>query len=218
MNDIAKLKISSLNIVHLSSRMDDLKADREMMKSDIICLQETSFNTEDGALEMDGFTFYSAGKGRSQGVAIFVRNILENNLEDVIPIEEDYAQFLKLKFSSIDIITVYRSPNQRYRSCIPTFIDRMKNLIDIDKRTIIVGDLNYEALRHDNLDNRLKSIKLSFESLGFRQCVKFPTHIGGGCLDHVYCNKKEREFIKIYYSYYTDHEAVCMVVDKLLMA
>ena len=209
-SDNTKLKISSLNIAYLKSRMEDLTRDFVMMKSDIICLQETSYNENDGPLHIDGFTFHGAGQGRNQGVAIFVTNVLEKYFKKEIKIIEDYAQFMKLEFGDIDIITIYRSPNEKYRTLISNFNERILELVNIEKRNIIVGDFNFDALKDTS-----NSIKQNLEKIGFKQCVKFPTHIGGRCLDHVYCNRSENEYIKGYYTYYTDHSAVCVIIDKL---
>ena len=51
---------------------------------------------------------------------------------------------------------------------------------------------------------------------GFEQIVMEPTTYRGYCIDHVYHNISETERkvdYKLHYPYYSDHEAVCVMIQ-----
>ena len=95
----------------------------------------------------------------------------------------------------------------------------MKQLIEFSERfhatqehPLICGDFNldYRANRRNLVSTRL-------EAMGFQQLIKVPTTIHGSCLDHVYVkmiNVVNKH--KLYYPYYTDHEAICVMLKKTL--
>ena len=53
------------------------------------------------------------------------------------------------------------------------------------------------------------------EAKGFRQLVTEPTTFRGNCIDHVYIRDEDVEckYLKLYYPYYTDHEAIRVIVE-----
>ena len=67
-------KIISLNIQNLPSHLDDIKSDSTFLKSDIICLQETSCDQSYGIPVIPGYICNIAGSGKGKGVVTFVKN------------------------------------------------------------------------------------------------------------------------------------------------
>ena len=63
--------------------------------------------------------------------------------------------------------------------------------------------------------NKLSKCVLAqnMEQMGLSQIVKTPTTVHGNCIDHVYLTKGETEVDhKIYYPYYTNHEAIVVIL------
>ena len=77
---------------------------------------------------------------------------------------------------------------------------------------MINGDFNFDYWRDDNPGPSLFRERL--EKAGFKQLVKLPTTIRGKCIDHVYINDKMKGDSTLYYPYYTDHEAVRVILRK----
>ena len=61
-------------------------------------------------------------------------------------------------------------------------------------------------------------LKTFLEELGFKESVKQATHIEGGHLDHAYIlnvgNFKENPVIQLVPKYYSDHDALCICLQK----
>ena len=54
-------------------------------------------------------------------------------------------------------------------------------------------------------------------SIGFSQLIKNPTHIDGGLIDHLYFLPSVETLniaVETYGKYYSDHDAICTVVQK----
>ena len=79
--------------------------------ADIICLQETGHCTR--KLDLDGYSFRSAGGGKNKGVAIYVKNGMEKEVKEQPKcIHDEFFQGMKLSCTNFDLITVYRANNQ----------------------------------------------------------------------------------------------------------
>ena len=60
-------------------------------------------------------------------------------------------------------------------------MDDIRSMFDNKKETLIVGDFNI-CFREENNNQIIKLLK----SMQFDQKIKFPTHVQGRCIDHVY--------------------------------
>ena len=91
-------------------------------------------------------------------------------------------------------------------------IQILENLVNLNKPTIINGDFNFDYWKEkDNL------VGQALRGSGFKQLVTLPTTVRGKCIDHVYINEEMIECVyedkyKLYYPYYTDHEAVRVII------
>ena len=91
------------------------------------------------------------------------------------------------------------------------FVRLLQELITGNKPTIINGDFNFDYWKEkDNL------VRVTLEALGFTQLVREPTTYRGNCIDHVYIKDESVacKYVKLYYPYYTDHEAVRVIVQS----
>ena len=92
----------------------------------------------------------------------------------------------------------------------------MKNLIDPDKKAIVVGDTNINYQHQNN--HRL--VRMMTEELGFQQLVTQPTldrlQVHPSLLDHVYVSSGLREMVKIEQKcvYYSDHDVIFVSLTK----
>ena len=107
---------------------------------------------------------------------------------------------MKVASQELDIINVYRSSD----AITSVFLDEMLGLIDISKRTIIVGDFNLCYL-----DNRNHPVFLSLDKLKFTQLVTNASHIQGRLIDLVFTNEKNENMKVLQQAqYYTDHDLI----------
>ena len=86
----------------------------------------------------------------------------------------------------------------------------MKSLIaklPDDILTIICGDFNIDLMTSPQ-----NNILTLMEQRGYQQLVKQPTTDYGSLLDHVYINKPMQVDIKVFDTYYTDHDLVSAAI------
>ena len=122
------------------------------------------------------------------------------------------CQITKVGSQDIEIINLYRSQECQN---IEIFV---KNLIDHDKKTIVVGDTN---INYQNQNNH-KFVRMMTEELGFKQLVTQPTFdrlkkgqpMMPSLLDHVYVSSGLRETVKVQQKcvYYSDHDVIILSV------
>ena len=237
------LKIVSLNVQgSLQSRIADLKADPTIyMISDIICIQEVGKISANP--ELPGYSFFSSVVGHNQGVAVFLKDELVldmtnepisigNRDRDIFSFKNMSFQCLKLSFLDFDIITVYRSPDMPQHGLpFANFTAALTNLIDRENPTVICGDFNFDSKEVNALTENLNHSSLVGASTSclnpFKQVVQEPTTYRGYCIDHIYHNIPNPTVgglqtlpddwevtYKLHYPYYSDHEALCLMLIK----
>ena len=208
-DDPSTLKIVSLNVRSLSGYILDLRADPTILKGDIICLQEINHSPQAKPFLTDQYTYTHVFEGKGKGVAMFVRNsLVRRAVGPPIGRKIEFAWCIKLSFTDLDVLTVYRSPNEQYKSKThyQTFVEMINSLLgpSNSKPTVICGDFNFNYWEQPN-----NPVRVMLGKRGFTQIVTMPTNIYGSCLDHVYVKGIENRH-HLHYPYYTDHEAVCV--------
>ena len=203
----------SLNIENLSANTLNLRADPTVLKGDVICLQETWHQRSQGIPQLtDQYQPYTHGEGQGKGVAVYVRKKYVRVLSGEPVVKSlDFAWAIKLDFNmGIDVLTVYRSPNRIYSHRYLEFVRMVHSLLDPSnaKPMVICGDFNFDY--HKDPQNALR---VMLEKRGFTQIVTQPTTIRGNCIDHVYVRGILHTH-HLYYPYYGNHEAVCVMVKK----
>ena len=151
--------------------MEDVRSDPILIQSHILCVQETWLKVEeenDERYQLEGFKACFASVGHGKGLAVFVKEGVK--FESMTCIPEANIQIMKITTAKLDIITVYRSDSEpEFRAA-----HHLSQLIEPDKDTLVVGDLNYCA------GKERKDLSRFFAREGFSQLVTLPTHIGGG--------------------------------------
>ena len=169
----AGLKVCSLNVKSLRCHIDDVKSDPALLKSDILCLQEIWLHPgeEEGEqYQLDGFHGHFTCVGPGKGVAVYVKKNKTASYS-YHAVSEPFLQLGRVSLPDLDVITVYRSQEERPLSAAHF----LKEFINLEKTTLIIGDFNICPRRKPT--NELTSF-LSRQL--FNQLVTLPTHIDGG--------------------------------------
>ena len=158
-----KPKVSSINVRSLNKNFEHMQSVSMIKKCDVICIQETWIYhdcdiTNDFNLKEYSSHFTNIGRGK--GIVTYYKENFKFNKE----VGNPSYQMCKVSSEDTDIINVYRSSNAP-----ASFLDDLKNLIDADKTTHIIGDFNicYRKYRQNN-----KMIQY-LEGKGFRYVMKF---------------------------------------------
>ena len=195
-------KISSLNVRSLQKHFQDLKDDNFLQQSDILCVNET-WLVDDPDTNFSGFNSHYLNK-RSKGIAMFTRI----DPEEMKKVHTETMSMLFARFKMFDLLSIYKFADA---SCIDEFIEQVLEYVDLTRPVILIGDINIDLLKqpHNKFSKQLKC-------LGFIQLVKEATHISGGLLDHLYVyfpKDGHCELFKIHPLYYSDHDAVCCILE-----
>ena len=199
--DESRMRIGFLNCRSMKNKFKHLKADKSLLKSDVIVLTETWLEPKqmEKDYELENFSKSLSSKGRGKGIAVY----FNHQFLHVKNIDADGFTISKLSSKNADVIGIYKSRDGDSRD----LMTQLDNLITENKTTIIGGDFNVCVLRCPNnlITERLQEKK-------FQQVVKQATHIEGGLLDHVYIKQiEDREYsleIELSPKYYSDHDCI----------
>ena len=165
------LKVCSLNTLSLRKHIEDVRRDPVLLKSDLLCLEETWLEADeerDGRYQLEGYQAHFTSEGRGKGLAVYVKQGLA--ILGVNTISEPNIQMSKIVMKQVDVVIIYRSQEEPfYRAA-----HLLKTLIDPKKDTLVVGDLNYCAKKEEN------EMSKYLARTRFHQLVTLPTHIKGG--------------------------------------
>ena len=165
------LKVCSFNTRSLRKHIEDVRSDPVLLKSDILCLQETWLmdgEEKDERYQLDGFKACFASKGHGKGLAVYVKEGVDHRSTTMV--SRANIQLIKITMAKLDVIAVYRSADESEDRAAHLLGD----VIDPDKDTLVVGDMNY-------CDGKgRKDLAKFFARRGFTQLVTLPTHIRGG--------------------------------------
>ena len=201
------IKICSLNCRSLRKHHEDIAKDDLLMKSDIICLNETweesDYIRDD--LQIPHYELHLNSKGNGKGVATYFRKDMFKHEFDV---KEDYMQLSKFTSKMLDIITLYRSQSGDFNKLIE-YIDLMST---DGKPLLVLGDFNFCFMNNKN-----HRVKQHLKAKNFSQLIREPTHIQGHLLDHAYLQDKEGQLrwtTEIHSKYFTDHRGIAIILKK----
>ena len=186
----------------LNAHKNDVKKDNLLMDSDIFGLGETWLEIGSGA-QFSNFAGFFANFGRGKGVAAYSKSTL---VEDPLVMSSDSCSAIKLRVSAFDIIFLYVSSSCNLENLI-TFL---KDWINPERGTIIVGDFNIAFKEDSRINKEMKDI-------GFLQLVTSATHDKGNLIDHIYVNEEITSkgcSMEKNASYYSDHDIVTIFVEK----
>ena len=169
------LKVCSLNVSSLRRRIEDVKNDPVLLQSDILCLQEIWLEPgeeKESLYQLEGFTGHFTCVGAGKGIAVYVKDGKVNGTYHGF--EQPLCQLGKVSLKNLDIINMYRSSGEPFNRVA----HHLKEIIDFEKTTLVIGDLNYCAAKDSNQLSRF------FIDQKFNQLVDLPTHIAGGIFIH----------------------------------
>ena len=164
------LRVCSLNCRSLRKHIDDVKSDPFLLQGQIICLQETWLENreeEQGRYQLEGYEGHFTSVGPGKGVAVYVKEGLK--ILSIHNLTDPNIQLIKIVLRELDLVNIYRSQDEPLHSAA----HHLQNIIDPEKDTLIIGDVNVCATKTNALRNFL-------EREGFRQLVTLPTHVQGG--------------------------------------
>ena len=164
------LKVCSFNTCSLRKHVEDVKTDGVLMQSDVLFVQETwleASEEEEDRYQLQGYRAYFTSPGRGKGLATYVKDGVK--FLSLSKFEEPNIQLAKVVMEKLDLISIYRSKD----APLARVIQLLQNVINPEKDTLVIGDVNICATRNNDLGKYL-------QQEGFRQLVTLPTHIRGG--------------------------------------
>ena len=199
-------KISSLNVRSLQQHSKDLQMDEFLMKSDIICVQETWLESDPEQSITQFHEYYV--HGRSKGIAIFTKQqpICIERVQTAL------CSIIKVNFVKFDLINLYRFSSG---NDIDQFTAEVLPLLDESRTQILVGDVNIDLFK-----SPMNWFTQSMKERGFTQMVGRSTHVLGGLIDHVYFRSPLKEasctLYKHHNVFWSDHSCQSMVIKTKL--
>ena len=166
------LRVCSLNSRSLRKHIQDVRTDPVLLQGDVICLQETWLEDgegEQGDYQLEGYRAFFASVGPGKGVAVYVKREGLRRLGETHMFIDANIQLIKILIKGLEVINIYRSQDEP----LPSAAHHLRNFIDLQNDTLIIGDVNVCATKANPLRNFL-------EEEGFDQLVTMPTHIKGG--------------------------------------
>ena len=179
----------------------------KIINSDVVLVQQTCLKIDDSTdkYEITNYNSYFNSYGDGKGIALFFKD----NFKHIDDISKQDYQISKLQSLEYEIICVYRSSDSVKSSQINFLMD-LRKMISENKRTIILGDFNFNALCP-----KQNFIFGELETWNFKQIIKEPTHIQGGLIDHCYVsNTLNLNSVSATQKsvYYTDHDIIEIIV------
>ena len=208
--DAHALKIYSLNCRSLNKHYNDIISDDEILKSDIICLNET-WQVSDEVIEdieIPNYQLVLNSKGKGKGIATYFKKNIFKHISDM---KEEQIQISKFTSSFVDILVLYRSQKGNFND-LNQHIDVMDTK---DRPLLVIGDFNFCFLTSNN--NQTKHFLLKKR---FTQMINEPTHIDGHLLDHAYLRDSNDTLIwtaEVQSKYYTDHKGLAIILKQKLI-
>ena len=202
-------KITLLNCRSLMKHIEDLRRDKIIAFSDIICLNETWLknNNVEECLKLIGYELHLNSMGDGKGVGTYYKTATMIPETDIT---KPLTQISLLSSPELNVINLYRSQGMDNTE----LANDLKTLINEDKLTIICGDFNLCYVEQRN-----NEVTRVLEQAGFSQLVQEGTHFKGGHIDHIYAKHNPKQFkvdVSLYSPFYLskDHDAICVTVTK----
>lgn len=202
------LRIAAFNCAGLSAHYDDLLADHNILRADIIHLSETSLTSEDRQFGIPGYEANHCIVSRGKGVSTYYGPRVADKLEESETFKGASFSISIVRLKDMDSINVYRSSD----ASIPGTLEMIRAFIRPDRPTLISGDFN--LCYTTNVTNTLTAGLLND---GFEQLVTKATQIMGGVIDHLYWRDSEesqykRPTVERSSSYYSDHDTLMVTL------
>ena len=211
------IKVASLNCCSLYGHFIDIRNDEKLLQADVLHLQETSLAPDfpEERLELEGYTTSFIKIGRGKGIGSYTNEKVDHQI--LTTVGEPKLQVSKVSLlhkrsnqsNEIQLFNIYRSSDSR----VEGLIDHLLDLVEVDKPTLITGDLNICNMKEPQ--NRLTML---LTRMGFKLLVNEATHIQGGHIDHAYwidpAGGWQTPSIERYSPYYSDHDGLLITLKR----
>ncbi len=137
-------------------------------------------------------------------MAVYIK---EEKFRHVTVIKTPHLQISKLSSNMLDVIVMYRSQEEMFSS----MKDKIQALVNLEKTTLIVGDLNFCCRSSKN------EVSKYLEGVQFLQLIKEATHIEGALLDQAHFRRVGLggpAIIELFPNYYSDHDTVTVLIPS----
>ena len=165
---------------------------------DFYCFNETNLKSgilHDFEIENYNSEFHYGiqGKNKGSGLAIYYRKNLKFNITKSLTMRNEYFECLggklKCEIGNVNVLVFYRF---NYNKSIDTLFELISDiLVKLDDTpTIIMGDFNYNVLKHQEI-NIINRYVDTFICSGFIPLISKPTHFKGEAatsLDQIWTN------------------------------
>lgn len=152
------LRVCCLNVRSLRRHIEDVRQDPVLQQADILFVQETWLTGEEekqDVYQLAGYRGLFASEGAGKGIGLYVREGTPARSKHTFSLPN--MQIIKVCLPGLDIISVYRSNDEPFHSVV----HHLKNFIEEDVDTLVVGDLNY-CYTEENALSRCLQLKIYF--------------------------------------------------------
>lgn len=218
---IEKFSVIHQNIRSFNKNYDEFSVFLDSLTANfsVIVFTETWFG-ESTCSEIDGYIGYHVFRDgrRGGGVSVYVRSDLKSTgISDLMFVDE-VCEMCSVRVNinsniSINVIGVYRPPNQMLVQFHDTVRDRILSFFPHSQRVLVCGDLNIDLLQPCALEGELVDIMHSFSYLPL---INLPTHVTSNnakLLDHLWFNQLSPVVSAVIKHNITDHYAVFSVFE-----
>ena len=140
--------------------------------------------------------------GKGKGITTFHTQ----KFRHVCDVVNQNYQITKYESLQLVSINIYRSADGNTAD----ILENLRALENKEKANIITGDMNICAQKE-----RKGPLVRTLIEQGYKLLTKQSTHIKGRQIDHVYA-KNATVSLDLYTPYYSDHDALCVAVDKVI--
>ena len=152
--------------------------------------------------QLPGYQVNHIKVGKGKGITTFHTQKFRHVCDIVNP---NY-QITKYESLQVVSINIYRSADGNTAD----ILENLRALENKEKANIITGDLNICALKE-----RKGPVITVLTEQGYKLLTKESTHIKGRQIDHAY-TKNATASLDLYTPYYSDHDALCVTIDKVI--
>lgn len=197
--------VASFNTRSIRKHINDIKEDRKLRRSNVLCIQESWLEENDIAERYslpDKMVSYN-NAGRGKGIITY----FDNNFSHTECVCNQDYQISRVDSVELTIINIYRSKTED-----GSFINELDSLLLAEeKTTILCGDFNFCEAKEKCHPIRKFLKSRRFHSLTEGKAIN-GTHIEGRSIDHVYirspCIGLENIVTTFKPCYYSDHDQI----------
>ena len=200
------LEFGFLNVRSLKKHFLDIFDFSYVYSFDCFAVCETWLLSNDNIEEfiIPGYIIHNNPAGKGKGLAVYYRKG-----RIVTCCASPYFQLTALLHNNVVIVFVYISSNCPLSDVLDQFHKINESYLSAQK--IFVGDFNFSATNKNSITSWMKENS-------YYQHVKFPTHILGNLIDHVYANNIMQYNLQIKNNpvYFSDHVLLKMQLKKII--